>query len=482
MKNKYLSKIILFSLLVSFISCDSFLGGDVNIDPNKTNDAALNTLTPTILFFASEATQKAAVVSSAYIQQIGSVAAGGTETQLRNTFAGTWNDIYLNIIPNANNMIKKAVSTTSPHYGGIAKTVIAYSLGLGTSLWENIPFKDADNQLTNFFPKYDSQEDIYKDIIRLLDEAIADLGQPSSTFKPGNDDLIFKGNIANWLKTAHSLKARYLLHLSKKTGASSYAPILAALDKGIKANTEDFQLIYNDRNISRWHQVALANNTGNFTSNFSKTLVDLMNGEVQGIEDPRLPVMSHKTNTDPRFNGMLPGRATGSNTRYNNGTLFFGFHFGLAAPHMLITNSESRFIEAEVRMLQNGGSATTEAYNAYLDGIRANMTKMSVPTANINAFLASSKVGVGVSNLTLSNVIVEKYKALFLNPEAWNDIRRYNYSNTTIPTLSLPELHNPDLVGQWIQRAAYPDSEASRNTGETQNNTKELNAKMWIFN
>jgi hypothetical protein len=482
MKNKNISGLLIFSLILAFTSCESFLGGDVNIDPNKTNDAGLNTLTPTILFFASEATQKAAVVSSAYIQQIGSVAAGGTETQLRNTFVATWNDVYLNIIPNANNMIKKAESSTSPHYGGIAKTVIAYSLGLSTSLWENIPFKDADNQLTNFFPKYDSQEDIYKDIIRLLDEAIVDLGQPTSTFKPGNDDLIFKGNIANWLKTANSLKARYLLHLSKKTGASSYAAILAALNNGIKANAEDFQLIYNDRNISRWHQVALANNTGNLTTNFSKTLVDLMNGEVQGVEDPRLPIMSHKTNTDPKFSGMLPGRASGANTRYNNGTVFFGYHFGLASPHLLITNAESRFIEAEVRMLQNGGSATTEAYNAYLDGIRANMTKMNVPAAGINAFIASPKIGVGAANLTLSNVITEKYKALFLNPEAWVDLRRYNYSNTIIPTLNLPELHNPDLGGQWIQRAAYPDTEASRNTSETQNNTKELNAKMWIFN
>ncbi|HMP31396.1 MAG TPA: SusD/RagB family nutrient-binding outer membrane lipoprotein, partial [Saprospiraceae bacterium] len=449
----------------------------------KTNDAGLNTLTPTILFFASEATQKASVVTSAYIQQIGSVASGGTETQLRNTFAATWNDIYLNIIPNANNMVKKAASSNSPHYAGIAKTVIAYSLGLGTSLWENIPYKDADNQLTNFFPKYDTQEDIYKDIIRLLDEAIVDLGQASSVFKPGTDDLIYKGNISNWLKTAHSLKARYLLHLSKRNGTSSYAAILTALNNGIKSNAEDFQLIYNDRNLSRWHQVALANNTGNVTTNFSKTLIDLMNGEVQGVEDPRLPIMAFKTvANDPKFNGMLPGRASGSNTRYKNGTTFFGFHFALLAPHMLMTNAESRFIEAEVRMLQNGGNATTEAYNAYLDGIRANMTKMNVPATSINSFIASARVGVGAANLTLSNVLVEKYKALFLNPEAWNDLRRYNYSNSIIPLLNLPELHNPDLGGQWIQRGAYPDSEGSRNAGSVQNNTKDLNAKMWIFN
>jgi hypothetical protein len=480
MKNIYLKSLIFIISFLAFTGCESFLGGDVNIDPNKTNDAGLNTLTPTILFFASEATQKASEFTSGYVQQIGAVAAGGRETQQRVTFPGTWNDIYLNIIPNANIMIKKATENNSPYYAGVGKTVMAYGLGMATTLWENVPFSEADKQLSTFFPKYDKQEDIYKEIIRLLDEAIADFGQPASLFKPGNDDLVFKGNIANWTKTAHSLKARYLLHLSKKSGNASYAAILAALDKGIKSNAEDFQLIYNDRNLSRWHSVALANNTGNVTTNFSKTFIDLMNGEVQGVDDPRLPLVAFKTNTDPKYFGLLPGRASGGNTRYNNGTVFFGFHFGLAAPHMLITNAESRFIEAEVRMLQNGGKATTEAYNAYLDGIRANMSKIGVPAASVATFLAAPKVGVGADNLTVSNVLTEKYKALFLNPEVWNDIRRYD--NTIIPGLNLPELHNPDLKGLWIQRAAYPDSEASRNSVESANNTKDLTSKMWIFN
>ena len=102
MKNIYLKSLIFIISFLAFTGCESFLGGDVNIDPNKTNDAGLNTLTPTILFFASEATQKASEFTSGYVQQIGAVAAGGRETQQRVTFPGTWNDIYLNIIPNAN--------------------------------------------------------------------------------------------------------------------------------------------------------------------------------------------------------------------------------------------------------------------------------------------------------------------------------------------------------------------------------------------
>lgn len=478
---------ILFQFLVIFSftlsSCEDFIGGDVNVDPNRTNDASLNTLTPTIMFFTANATQSASTAANQYIQQIGSTVAGGTDTQLRSTFSGVWDNIYLNIIPNANEIIKKAAANNSPHYAGIAKVIIAYNLGLATSIWENVPYKNADNGLKSFFPTYDTQESIYTDATRLIDEAIVDLRQAESVFKPAGDDIIYKGNISNWIKAAHTLKARYLLHLSKKRGAASYPAILDALSMGIKLNTEDFQLIYTERNLSPWFSVALANNTGNFVYNFSQTYVNLMNGTIQEIEDPRIPLLAFRTSaTDPIYRGMLPGRASGSNLRFNNGVIFFGFNFAALAPLQMVTNAEAKFIEAEVRMLQNGGTATTEAYNAYLDGIRANMTKIGVSAANVSTFIAHKNVGVGATALSYSNVMVEKYKALFLNPEAWTDLRRYNYSNSIIPGLNLPDLHNPDLKGQWIQRGAYPNSEGSRNSEIVKQNEKDLEIKMWLFN
>jgi hypothetical protein len=148
----------------------------------------------------------------------------------------------------------------------------------------------------------------------------------------------------------------------------------------------------------------------------------------------------------------------------------------------MVTLAEAKFIEAEVRLLQNGGKGNPDAYNAYLDGIRANMTKIGVSAANITTFTTHPKIGVGAENLSISHIIAEKYKALFLNPEAWTDLRRYDYSNTIISGLTLPANHNPDLKGKWIQRAAYPTSETSRNSAVATQNFRDLDAKMWIFN
>lgn len=483
-KNKFLQNILLLSLLLAISNCESYIGGDTNIDPNKTNDASLNTLTPTILFFSANSTQSAASVGSSYIQQIGSLVASGTDSHLRSTFDGVWVNLYLNIIPNANAMIKKANSTNSPHYSGLAKVVIAYNLGLATTIWENIPYKSSDNQLTDFSPKYDTQEDIYKDIQRLLNEAITELSATESLFKPGTDDIVFRGNVSNWLKTAHTLKARFLLHTARKTGAAAaYPAILEALSKGIKANSEDFQLVYTDRNISPWHSVALANNTGNLSTTFGGQFMNLMNGTVQEIVDPRVSLLAFKNvAADPLFKGTNPGTGAGATTVYNDRTNFFGWNFGLLAPMQMVTFAEAKFIEAEVRLLQNGGKGTPDAYNAFLDGIRANMTKIGVSAANITTFTTHPKIAVGAQNLSISHIMSEKYKALFLNPEAWTDVRRYDYSNTILPGLTLPANHNPDLKGKWIQRGAYPTSETSRNSAVATQNFRDLDAKMWIFN
>jgi hypothetical protein len=472
------SYIVLLFIAISFQSCDEFLGD--NIDPNRTNEPSLNTLMPTIQFYVAENQASAAGVTNQYIQQIGSVAGAGSDAQFRSSFDGVWVNTYINIIPNANTVIAKATETNSPHYSGVAKVMKAITFGMGTTLWENMPIKEADNQLKNLKPSYDSQEEVYKETIKLLDEAIAELGQATSLFKPAADDLIYKGDIAKWIRAAHTIKARFLLHLARKNGFGGYDAVLAALNNGIKANADDAQVIYNDRIFNPWHAVALANNTGNLSTTYSATLINLLNGNLQGIADPRLPLLVHRTGTNTAFIGATPGTgSTGSNVVYNNGVLFYGWYHAPTAPLIIISNAEARFIEAEALLAQG---KRPEAYASYLAGIRANHTKLGVATAATDAFIASARIGVGATAMTAGNVITEKYKALLLNPEAWNDARRFNYSADAIPGLALPANHNKDLNGQWIQRGVYPTSETTRNSEVATANFKDIGLKMWIFN
>ncbi|HYC28906.1 MAG TPA: SusD/RagB family nutrient-binding outer membrane lipoprotein, partial [Chitinophagaceae bacterium] len=67
-------------------------------------------------------------------------------------------------------------------------------------------------------------------------------------------------------------------------------------------------------------------------------------------------------------------------------------------------------------------------------------------------------VSVGAANLTLQDIFVEKYRALFLTPVTWDDARRFDYQ---YPMFEMPL--NPK-TSTFVRRLIYPTSvEASRN-------------------
>jgi hypothetical protein len=128
------------------------------------------------------------------------------------------------------------------------------------------------------------------------------------------------------------------------------------------------------------------------------------------------------------------------------------------APILVITASETHFIEAEAAL---AAGSKTRAYAAYLAGIDSHMRMVGVSPGDITTYINAPTVSVGEANLTLDLIMKEKYVALFLSPEAWNDARRFDYQ---YEDMTLPANHNPDLNGSFIRRLIYPDSETSRNS------------------
>lgn len=78
-----------------------------------------------------------------------------------------------------------------------------------------------------------------------------------------------------------------------------------------------------------------------------------------------------------------------------------------------------------------------------------------------NAYMSAPAVAVGESGLTLDLIFKEKYTAMYLQPEAWVDARRYDYQ---YEDMEIPANHNPSLNGEFIRRLIYPESETQRNS------------------
>ncbi len=470
-------------LLLLITSCDDYLGGDTNVDPNRPAEITLEAYLPSIVDATAESHYRVAYDANQVAQHIANYFGAGSDIHEEFRIDVGWTEIYLRAMSNARELERQAMDQSSPHYAGVARVYQALLLGLATDAWENVPYTEAFEGIENLTPAYDQQQTIYETIIpNLLDQAVTDLQTARSVSSPGSDDLIYGGDLEQWIKTANVLKARFAIHLVNKGSQAAAQQALAALNGlSYTSNADDLQLSYDDRNLNPWHsRVALAINTGNFTVAPSAQVVNMMNGELYEVVDPRLPIMFSLGIDQTEYEGMENGSTEGNTIDLRDDT----WYANEDAPLMMTTFAEAKFIEAEARFLANGGSATTtgstaEAYQAYLNGIAAHMNKLGVVDSLQEAYLGSAQVGVGADNLTLGLILKEKYIALFLNPEAWVDLRRYQYSSDLYRGFSLPENVNPQLNGEFIERATYPFDELSRNSAAVQANNKPLSAGMW---
>jgi hypothetical protein len=468
---------------LTFTSCDRFLGNDTNVDPNRTQNATL----PTLLAAAIEATSNnhylVASTTSLFTQHMASYFVGGSDSHYEERMSDAWTGIYLTALTNLDIMVKQAAVQNAPHYVGVGKVLQAINLGLATDTWGDVPFSRAFEGIDNLSPSYDPQQSTYLTIQQLLDEAIVELQKPTSTLTPGADDLAYRSgdNLSKWIRAAYALKARYALHTSKK-GLEGPTKALEFLPMAFKSNDDDLQMVYNSVIKNPWHtSIALAIGTGNFTIGPSEQLVETMNGtSYPGLVDPRLPRMFDRGTSTAPFSGILNGDASGGNTNLTANTYYAQEN----SPVPMITYAETKFMEAEAEFLVRGGNRTSvgstqKAYDAYLAGIEAHMLKIGVPDAERIAYLSNPAVAVGPGGLTLELIMKEKYIALFLNPEAWVDVRRYDYDPAIYRDMSLPANHNPALNGQFIRRVLYPLEEINRNAAEVNKVVKGLEEKMW---
>ncbi len=495
---KTFNYILLISLLICF-GCDDYL--DVNEDPNVSvlDNLAPKDLLPTSIFNTSEAYYQIAVDVCQYSQQLASYFSPGTDTQEEIQILFGWRAIYLDALSDIKALIILAERDNSPHYLGIAKILQAANLGLATDQWGDIPFSEGLAGEANFTPMYDSQQEIYETINSLLDEGIALLQETdTSGLTIGDDDMVYRGDLTNWIKLGYSLKTKYAIHLTEVDQQTAIANVLDNVANAFETNEDDFQLIYNTRNFNPWYrEVVLPNNTGNLSVLLSDQLVSMMNGTTFPFTtinvDPRLELFGSLSENETELLGAINGsegvHQFGATPDDDNisATADLGaedFYSSQTAPLVMMSYAELKFIEAEALFLQNGGNETSvgttqQAYNAYLDGIMANMNKLGISGADSSGYTADTSVGVGAGNLTLALIMREKNIATFLNAESFVDLRRYDFDPNVFIGLELPVNHEETLNGQWARRAQYPSTEETRNREAVESARQPSNVGVW---
>ncbi|WP_460677632.1 SusD/RagB family nutrient-binding outer membrane lipoprotein [Hymenobacter coalescens] len=464
---KYL---LLLGLLVgggALTSCEKFL--DVNTDPNNPVSSTPNFLLPGGISQAFQQ-QMFTSLTTAYITQyvVRRAPAASTDQYFFTTgnSTNTFNYLYFYAAGNLRAAIAAAQQEGSPHYVGASKITLAMGLAHATDMLGDIPYSEAWQGAANYTPKYDPQEQVYQTIFQLLDEGIAELQKPASanlrplyvTVPSPSGDILYKGDVQKWIRLANSLKARQLNHLTKKANYNPQA-VLAAVDAGFQSSADDAQLQYEVAvpPVSGSTNIFGTTRANFATGTFSLNLLRYLNGSIAnatypGVVDPRLPVMATPT-------------SAGTNPGVSGGTLIGGaadFYYSWYARDLgyfeAITYHELKFIEAEAALKAGNRN---RAFTAYRQGIEAHIRKISgggtfasqgitatfplITQGQIDAYLSSAAVAQSAADLTEKRIMEQKYIAMFLNPESWSDLRRYDFRSDIYVNFAYPVGANPIL-------------------------------------
>ncbi len=462
-------KKILSLMLISVLlfSCSEDKMDEINKDHNNTTEMQSQNLLPDLLLksgFESTGTD-IAWYATVYIEHN----------------AGTWNQSYQadrRIAQNASSLLNNSwnalydvmnisetiLKATDPTTGseptdffsrGLAEVMLAYNLAITTDGWGEAPFTEAMKGSENLNPKYDKQSTLYPKIQALLDAAISDLSQATTTY--ASKDYIYKGNKAKWIKAAYALKARYALRLTKINGTQAATEALAAIQNAF-ADAADAMLL--DGFVV---DLPGANPWGEFWYNrdhlsVSTTIFDIMNDR----NDPRMDI--YFSSTDPADIAPI-GAANQVQGGYSQSN-FTNSWDAFESPILMFTFHELKFIEAEAKFRTGDASWTTslqEAIQASFDFVGAEGAD-DYYTDNVAPRLTGGN--------ELKEIMTQKYIAFFDREaiEAYNDYRRTGF----------PDMKNPNnaTVG-FIWRFPWALSEVSSNSANVPSNYGIFDKVWW---
>ncbi len=219
-------------------------------------------------------------------------------------------------------------------------------------MFGDIPYSEALKGQECLQPKLDAQKDIYADLLVTLDKAIGNL-ETAVSEKLNNvkdQDLVFGGDMNQWLASAYGLKARYLIHqtaVDKSVLASAASAAQKAIDLGF---------------------------TGMKIKEFNGVTCDILGALSSGAvvispSSARVAKMMEATG-DPRLNAYTAnGQATlvepgdAEAAKVMDGSLGYPTWYDLGSqPIHLLSQSEIYFILAEAQLRQ--GQDATEAFQA----------------------------------------------------------------------------------------------------------------------
>jgi hypothetical protein len=371
-----------------------------------------------------------------------------TQPSSSTTYNNSWTAAYSNLY-SLSLIINKCSAGGSEdgnyHTLGIAQILTAYNLATLTDVMGDIPWKEALKPGVIFTPVLDRQQDIYTDIFKMLDDAIANLGKETIYPSLGAQDMIYGGDTDLWKKFAWGLKARYTMRLSLKN--PNYANVIAFANQSFTSSAEQAQFNYNgSTTLSPYYCMFRDRDYYGASQSFHNKLVER--------NDPRDAVL------------FIPYPGTGSTLIYApngmanqvQGLYSISGISTITAPTYLLSYHEIEFLKAEAYARLNNLPA---AQTALENGISAAFQKVNIGlTEDDAADYFTNDVLSRFTASPLAEIMNQKYIAFFEEEaiEAFNDYRRLKALGDNVISLD-----NPLNSNRFPLRYSYGSEDVTTN-------------------
>jgi hypothetical protein len=427
--NGYATRGVVLSLALLSAACTDFLSGPgLTIDPNNPVEA-----TPQQQLIAVQANMAARLEgqiarnATIYTQQI--IGTNNQQLQWGTQYGVAEGDVsgQMSAFYTGGGLVglRNIQADNDKFLEGIAKIWEGLAFGVATSVWGDLPYSEAVNPAI-LTPKLDAQQDIYAAVQTRLDEGIAALQAAPTAGNCESADVIYCSGtplpnkqlqISRWIAAARTLKARFHMHLVERNGNAAATLALAQAQQGIsEAPANATQAIHGQApgDFRTFHGSTLDVDANIWAEFLTARQGDIGAGHVlvqllKDRSDPRLSAYFTSNNASGEFwgldaNNSLVGAPAGAAASVINIPIRRAFTFR----QPIVTWAENELIMAEAKV------------------------RLADPTAVTHVNNVRGAVGLApVAAVTLTDVMLEKYIALFQNIEAWND-----YKRTCVPTLA----------------------------------------------
>jgi len=328
-------------------------------------------------------------------------------------------------------------------------------------------------------PKYDTQQAIYEDLFKELDEAAASLDEGSPGF--GSADLFFAGDISKWKKFAYTLMLRLGMRLTKADETLARTWVQKAIAGGVMSQEADIAYIgYASSPGSLNYKINSYvngdyNSAGGDNVEGGKYAATFIN-HLKTTADPRLPVLSvvwvrnadgsyRADNSIEAQRGMVSGSLNTFPSDFDSYSEPSRLYLNTSSPIIILGPAEAYLLlaEAAIRGWYTGSTAT-QAYN---QGVTMAMKQWAlwpdvaphsgrISDQQISSYLlANPFLAAGSFEQQFAQINTQKWVSLFGDDyEVFANWRRTNYPQ-------LMSVNYPGNVtgGQMFRRFYIPLNE-----------------------